>query len=235
MYSTSIFYKRKGFTLIELLVVIAIITVLMGILMPALSKVKKQGYFVVCQSNLKQIGLGANLYAESNDYFIPRGLVYAGTEAPWFEAFMPYLSQKPTGNDYRTVKIYDCPAYPNKEQTICYVINGWGFTSKTDTTGYQLERPTKIINLKRMSETIYLTDHEDGDWIPIITNADQVEIEGCDVRQQSDLPYLANGNLSTSRRVAANRHKKGSNILYFDWSVGHLEAEEIVIDLWRTQ
>jgi len=47
---------HKAFTLIELLVVIAIIAVLMGILMPALSRVKKQAKMVVCQAHLKQWG-----------------------------------------------------------------------------------------------------------------------------------------------------------------------------------
>ena len=226
--------KIYGFTLIELLVVIAIIAILMGILMPVLGKVRKQGYQVVCQNNLKQIGLAANMYAETYGYLVPRGLVYAGTEPPWFEAFMPYLSQRPTGNDYRTVKIYRCPGYPNKDQTICYVINGWGFSSLKDKTGFQLETPTRITNLKRTSKSIYLTDHEYGDWIPVITNADQQEIEACDVRQPSDLAYLPDGTVSSARRVPLDRHKKGSNILYFDWHVETLESKKIVIDLWRT-
>jgi len=71
--------KRHGFTLIELLVVIAIIALLLAILMPALQRVKKQAKGVVCQSNLRQIGMGANFYAEEYDSFIPRGA--SGTRA----------------------------------------------------------------------------------------------------------------------------------------------------------
>jgi len=58
--------KKKGFTLIELLVVIAIIAMLMAILMPALSKVKKIAQRVVCGTNLKGLGTAQTVYA--NDY-----------------------------------------------------------------------------------------------------------------------------------------------------------------------
>jgi prepilin-type N-terminal cleavage/methylation domain-containing protein/prepilin-type processing-associated H-X9-DG protein len=58
---------KKGFTLVELLVVIAIIAVLMGILMPALGRVREQAKRLRCSSNLKSIGVGLALYAESND------------------------------------------------------------------------------------------------------------------------------------------------------------------------
>ena len=63
--------KKKAFTLIELLVVITIIALLVSILMPALSKAKKQARTVVCQSNNKQMAMALGVFAaEHNDTII---------------------------------------------------------------------------------------------------------------------------------------------------------------------
>jgi prepilin-type N-terminal cleavage/methylation domain-containing protein len=66
--------NRRGFTLIELLVVIAIIALLLAILMPALSRVKKQARSVACQASLKQWILVWKLYTDDNDGYFHRGL-----------------------------------------------------------------------------------------------------------------------------------------------------------------
>ncbi len=63
--------KREGFTLIELLVVIAIIALLMAILIPAMSKVRKQVRRVICSSNMKQICTGVVMFAHDRDDKVP--------------------------------------------------------------------------------------------------------------------------------------------------------------------
>jgi prepilin-type N-terminal cleavage/methylation domain-containing protein len=63
--------KRKGFTLVELLVVIAIIALLMGILMPALARVRQIAYRMVCGTNLSGIGKAMLIYSNDNDESYP--------------------------------------------------------------------------------------------------------------------------------------------------------------------
>lgn len=83
MNSTFRFKKHFGFTLIELLVVIAIIAVLMGILMPALSRVKEQAKEIGCRSNLKQIGLVQVMYfGDNSNKFPPAWTSLVATEYP---------------------------------------------------------------------------------------------------------------------------------------------------------
>lgn len=74
--------RNSGFTLIELLVVIAIIALLLAILIPALSMAKKQAMNLLCQSNLRQYSIAAEIYLSNNEESYPRAWVSLFSSSP---------------------------------------------------------------------------------------------------------------------------------------------------------
>jgi prepilin-type N-terminal cleavage/methylation domain-containing protein/prepilin-type processing-associated H-X9-DG protein len=129
--------RPRAFTLIELLVVIAIIAILIGLLLPAVQKVRDAAARAQCQNNLKQLGIALHAFNDSNGVFPASGWTMAGPGNPagkhvgWRPLTLPYIEQENLQRLYDfnlnwwegtnavaaavPVKTYRCPSTPDRE------------------------------------------------------------------------------------------------------------------------
>src|SRR5437016_1591141 len=110
---------RRGFTLIELLVVIAIIAVLIGLLLPAVQKVREAAARTQCANHLKQMGLAIHSFHSAYNKLPPARI--ADQYATWSVFLLPYIEQDALYRQWDlTKKYYDQTAFDYKAQVSIY-------------------------------------------------------------------------------------------------------------------
>ncbi len=148
----------RGFTLIELLVVIAIIAILAAILFPVFARAREKARQSSCLSNVKQVALGAMMYAQDYDECVPETLDSAMTSY-WYQKIMPYVK-----ND----QVFVCPSTSSTNP------GSWNYSLSTNTSGYRgttraitlpsgavipaRSTPIRLASVSLPAETAYLAD-----------------------------------------------------------------------------
>jgi prepilin-type N-terminal cleavage/methylation domain-containing protein/prepilin-type processing-associated H-X9-DG protein len=109
--------RRPGFTLVEVLVVIAIIAILIGLLLPAVQKVREAANRMACSNNLKNLGLALRHFECTQGRFPPGGVtesfpdadVTTSTNHGWGTYLLPFIEQQALADRYRWDKTHSAP------------------------------------------------------------------------------------------------------------------------------
>lgn len=223
--------QKRAFTLVELLVVIGIIAVLISILIPALARARKTAQQVACASNLRQIGTAMLQYGSENKDFMPAfqiqtvpGMTSLEIElSSWPYSLSKYLGGN-VSDPLRLSKVFACPDFSPVTINGAYCGYGLNFPDVFCNMGPGLCRSPEgaphFHDYRKLQSTLAMA--MDGEAL-------QYNI-GPRAYLAVFSPRVPEGSLSfaVQNGVPFDRHKKGVNILYFDYHVDFRLRKEIM-------
>ncbi|MEO0512565.1 MAG: prepilin-type N-terminal cleavage/methylation domain-containing protein [Planctomycetota bacterium] len=253
--------SRRGFTLIELLVVIAIISLLIGILLPALGSAREAGRAAVCLSNARQFGLAFHGYANDSDDRLPphsyadTNLVTAsglpGAPRAWCVADVPGAPEQVFAEGFLgpyldgVSQVGGCPTWDPPEEFLNALYSFPGFPQLPPIdyayNGRMLGVPGadgparwigfRMSQLRSASETILITDA--ADYQPIYPGelAFSLEFE-LQPPVADSLAARAGSSPDSSAATVHGRHRERANAL---WADGHASGEKIRLEESRPE
>ena len=204
--------KIRGFTLVELLVVIAIIALLMGILLPALGRVRRQGRKIACLSNVRQMGIALQAYVIDNDNRLPPSSCnLSDPNEYWLRILTKYTRQGlllRCPDDKASDFVYwNKPLGPDIDDLRW---SSFALNSLLDPDcAFNSGRYNNVINVRKPMYCIYVSESPSS-W----KNYDHLHPDGW-------------GSLSEAKgQVAWDRHLGTSNYLFVDGHAENLKIEQ---------
>jgi prepilin-type N-terminal cleavage/methylation domain-containing protein len=233
----TIMHQRKAFTLIELLVVIAIIALLMAILMPALQRVKKQVKEVICQTQLKQLGLALEMYADDNEgHFMDDWKSWCWGDNSKNVLWKYYKNEKvricpmsktvedgsSRGGKFRTWR-YDTPPFISS-----YCLNAYILNPSIDLDSYDTCPAGdfwRSVGARGTGSVPLIGDGGVWDGHPKHLD-DPPEYDGAPI-------VTGSGEHNEMLRFCINQHEGGINIAFMDWSARKVGLKELWTLKWH--
>ena len=195
--------RRSGFTFLEILFIIGIGVLLMVIMLPVFSAAKKKGRKTQCLSNLRQIGMALQMYAEDNDEQMP-----------------PYLNRTHDGKGKKSGSddpkgLYDSLVYKTREPGIFYCGSDLYAAKDVDVFGVNHRYSSYFYNFKPPDGMVLISGLYRGGKLMIPPSA---------------YPAVRDANSTDSIELVEGhpaigcRHLGSLNVLYLDW---HVDSERV--------